>query len=77
MPIKKKILIKCINQRNTIDHEGVKESIGAHEVASLVLLSRCRVSSGDRKMVVIALGNLSAIGKIQHLLESGEEQATP
>jgi magnesium-transporting ATPase (P-type) len=77
MPIKKETLIKCINQRNMIIQEGAKETAGAHDVASPVLLSGSRILSGEGKMIVIAVGNLSAIGKIQHLLESGEEQATP
>ena len=77
MPIKKETLMKCINQRNVIIQEGTKDSAGAHDVASPVLLSGSRILSGEGKMIVIAVGNLSAIGKIQHLLESGEEQATP
>lgn len=73
MPIRKETLIKCVSQRNTIVQEGGKNSAGAHDVASPVLLSGSRILSGEGKMVVIAVGNLSAIGKIQHLLESGEE----
>jgi magnesium-transporting ATPase (P-type) len=41
------------------------------------LLSGTRVLSGDGKMVIIAVGKYSAIGKIQNLLEKEEESATP
>ena len=41
------------------------------------MLSGSRVLNGEGKMLIIAVGKLSAIGKIQELLSSGEETATP
>lgn len=64
LPIKKDITEKCIIQRNTIIAEGTKDNCGSHEVASPILLSGSRILSGEGKMVVIAVGKLSALGKI-------------
>lgn len=63
-PIKKEIMLKCVHQRNTIIAEGGKQYASAHEVASPIVMSGTRVLSGDGKMVVIAVGKNSALGKI-------------
>jgi magnesium-transporting ATPase (P-type) len=41
------------------------------------MLSGSRVLSGEGKMVVIAVGPFSVLGKIQALLGAQEESATP
>jgi len=64
LPIKKDILIKCLHNRNTIIAEGGKEHAGTHEFSSPILMSGSRVLSGEGKMMVIAVGKLSALGKI-------------
>jgi len=63
-PIKKEILIKCIQARNTIIAEGGKEHSSTHEVSSPIMMSGSKVLQGEGKMVVIAVGKLSALGKI-------------
>jgi magnesium-transporting ATPase (P-type) len=64
-------------QRNEIIAEGGKDHAGAHEVSSPVMLSGSRVLNGEGKMIIIAVGKLSAMGKIQNLLSNAEEVATP
>ena len=68
-PMKKDIILKCVHFRNTIIADGGKKYASAHEVPSPIMLSGTRVLSRDRKMVIIAVGKYSAIGKIQNLLE--------
>jgi magnesium-transporting ATPase (P-type) len=57
--------------------EGLKDSASTHDVPTPVMLSGSKVLSGEGKMVVIAVGKFSAIGKIQSLLEAEEETVTP
>ena len=68
LPIKKEILIKCINSRNNVISEGGKEQASTHEVSSPIMMSGSKVLQGEGKMLVIAVGKLSALGKIQALL---------
>jgi len=68
-PMKKDIILKCVHFRNTIIADGGRNYASAHEVPSPIMLSGTRVLSGDGKMVIIAVGKYSAIGKIQNLLE--------
>ena len=51
--------------------------VSTHDVPTPVMLSGSKVLSGEGKMVVIAVGKFSAIGKIQSLLEAEEETVTP
>lgn len=68
LPIKKDIMIKCINNRNTIIAEGGKEQASTHDVSSPIMMSGSSVLQGEGKMLIIAVGKLSALGKIQSLL---------
>ena len=63
-PIKKDIFLKCVHSRNTVIAEGGKQYVSAHEVPSPILLSGTKVLSGDGKMVILAVGKNSALGKI-------------
>ena len=44
--------------------EGSKDEAGAHDVPSPIMLSGSKALSGEGKMIIIAVGKLSAIGKI-------------
>ena len=48
--------------------EGGKEQASTHEVSSPIMMSGSKVLQGEGKMLVIAVGKLSALGKIQALL---------
>jgi magnesium-transporting ATPase (P-type) len=77
MPMKKDILERCVNSRNQLIAEGSKDDAGAHDIPSPIMLSGSKVLSGEGKMVIIAVGKLSALGKIQDLLGHDEETPTP
>jgi magnesium-transporting ATPase (P-type) len=44
--------------------EGNRDGASAHDIASPLMLSGSKVLSGEGKMIVIAVGKYSAIGKI-------------
>lgn len=62
-------------QRNEMIKNNAEKN--AHEVASPVMLSGSKVLNGEGKMIIIAVGKLSAMGKIQNLLAAQEQAATP
>jgi len=64
LPIVKDIFIKCQHKRNTIVADGGKDQATAHDVPTPIMLSGSKVLSGEGKMVIIAVGKLSALGKI-------------
>ena len=64
MPIKKNTFENCIISRNQLIAEGNKDLNAAHEVPSPIMLSGSKVLSGEGSMIIIAVGKLSAIGKI-------------
>lgn len=61
LPIKKDVLAKCIALRDQMIAENNKEQ---HELSSPILMSGSRVLQGEGKMLVVAVGKLSALGKI-------------
>lgn len=77
LPIHKEVFLKCQHKRNIIVAEGGKDSATAHDVPTPIMLSGSKVLSGEGKMVIIAVGKLSALGKIQALLTADEETTTP
>lgn len=74
LPIKKDILIKATSSRDELVRNDNKDP---HELASPIMMSGSRVLSGEGKMIVIAVGKYSALGKIQALLGAQEETVTP
>ena len=72
--IKKDIMMKCQHQRDEMIKMDNKDP---HELSSPIMMSGSRVLSGEGKMVVIAVGKYSALGKIQALLGVQEESETP
>lgn len=77
LPLVKDTFKKCMAKRDTMVAEGGKEGASTHDVPSPLVLSGSRILSGEGKMVVIAVGAFSALGKIQALLTGGEEVTTP
>lgn len=77
-PIKKDILVHCIEKRNQLINDGVrvlqisfpflKNNSGRHDVYSPIMMSGTRVLSGMGKMVVLVVGDASCVGKISALL---------
>lgn len=76
-PIKKSLLKYCINKKQHLEKTGEKNLADKHEIPSPILLSGTKVLSGEGKMVVLVVGDLSCIGKIRALLGTEEAQPTP
>ena len=63
-PIKKNLLAYCIAKRNQTD----STTAGHHEVPSPIMMSGTRVLTGEGKMIILVVGDLSCAGKINALL---------
>jgi len=63
-PIKKNTLAYCIAKRNQTD----SATAGHHEVPSPIMMSGTRVLTGEGKMIILVVGDLSCAGKISALL---------
>lgn len=77
LPLIKEVYLKCMSKRDTLVAEGCKDGASTHDVPSPLILSGSKILSGEGRMVVIAVGHFSALGKIQALLTGGEDVATP
>ena len=77
MPIKKDTYFVCLKKRDSLISLGEQKSASAHSIPSPIMLSGTKVLSGEGKMIIIAVGKRSAIGKIQEILGTVEETATP
>ena len=75
LAITKEIYKKCIEKRNELNSE--KEKCGNHDVPSPVALAGSTVLTGVGRMLVIAVGKRSTLGKIQSLLQAQEDVKTP
>jgi len=77
-PMKKADMKECLEKKKENMHElaNEKEPIN-HKVPSPIVLSGTRVLSGEGKMVVVAVGELSALGKINALLMQEVDETTP
>lgn len=67
----------CIKKRDNVIAEGNINTAGHHEVPSPVLLSGTNIKNGNGKMLIIAVGEKSAIGKIRKNLVEGGDDKTP
>lgn len=75
-PMSKESLDRCIDKKHTLEKQGI-EKLGHHSIPSIVIMSGTRVLAGSGKMVIINVGRNSAIGKIQEIMTSGEDELTP
>ena len=76
-PMIKETIENCENKKNKLLKEKGLGHLGLHDVPSPIILSGTRVKNGNGKMIVINVGNNSAIGKIKEIMTSGEEGLTP
>lgn len=71
----KEPLAVCIAKRDKVIEDGKANTVGHHEVPSPVMLSGTNIKNGKGKMLVVAVGNKSAIGKIREtIVESGDDE---
>ena len=72
--MEKAALKDCIKKRNDILSKGVgNHGHGVHEVPSPVLVSGTAIKQGTGLMVIISVGEHSAIGRIKKTVEENEE----
>lgn len=67
----------CIAKRNKLIEDGKTNTAGHHEVPSPVLLSGTNIKNGTGKMMVVAVGTRSAIGKIRKTITDQSDDETP
>ena len=67
----------CLKKRDHILEEGLANGAGIHEVPSPVLLSGTNIKNGKGFMLIIAVGDNSAIGKIRRNLVNNDDDTTP
>lgn len=75
-PMSKESLDKCLEKKHTLEKQGI-EKLSHHAIPSIVIMSGTKVLAGSGKMLIINVGRNSAIGKIQEIMTSGEEELTP
>ena len=73
----KEALDACLAKRNKIIERGNSNTAGHHEVPSPILLSGTNFKNGKGKMVIIAVGDRSAIGKIRKTVKDNTNEETP
>jgi P-type Ca2+ transporter type 2B len=76
-PVHKALLKHCLKKKQQLEDSGEKNLTNKHEVPSPILLSGTKVLTGEGRMLVLVVGELSCIGKIRALLENDEAQPTP
>lgn len=75
-PMTKECLQRCLDKKIELEKKGI-EHLSHHSIPSPVVLSGTKVLTGTGSMVVINVGKNSAIGKIQEIITSGEDDMTP
>lgn len=73
----KETLNVCIKKRDNLIAEGNANTAGHHEVPSPVLLSGTNIKNGSGKMLIIAVGDRSAIGKVRKTITDTGDDETP
>lgn len=67
----------CLRRKREIEKNNEKNEAGKDEVASSIMMSGTKVLTGEGKMIVIVVGDLSCNGKIRAALNQDEVCATP
>jgi len=74
--VKKRVYVECIAKRDEIILRGEKNSAGAYDVYSPILMSGTSVLNGEGKAIVLTVGESSILGRIRMNL-SQEVEKTP
>ena len=75
-PIKKQSLHECIMKRDHIKNSGKANISGIHAVPSPLLLSGTRIQEGSGRMLIVAVGERSALGKITRCIQDPVQDST-
>lgn len=76
-PINKASIEECAKKRNEIQSSGRSDKHNIHTVPTPIMMSGTKILGGSGTMIVTTVGRDCAIGKIQALVEDGENEATP
>lgn len=66
--INKNTVTMCIKKKKIIEINGQKNQAGKDDVPSPIMMSGTKVLTGEGKMIVIVVGQLSCNGKIRAAL---------
>jgi magnesium-transporting ATPase (P-type) len=76
--IKKNIVEKCMQKAGYVKADPSKVgNIGKHDIPSPIILSGTKVLTGEGKMLVLVVGELSCLGKIRELITVKNDEETP
>eukprot|EP01017_Pseudomicrothorax_dubius_P024496 TRINITY_DN2602_c0_g4_i1.p1 TRINITY_DN2602_c0_g4~~TRINITY_DN2602_c0_g4_i1.p1 ORF type:complete len:1110 (-),score=290.43 TRINITY_DN2602_c0_g4_i1:194-3523(-) len=75
-PIKKATFHACVEKRNHVRAEGNTNTAGHHACPSPIIFSGTKILQGEGLFVVIVVGELSCVGRIEEKLHQ-EAEATP
>ena len=70
-------LKNCLVKKDKLRAKDPNKKFGLHDLPSPVVLAGTKVQSGFGTMLIIAVGPHSSIGKINEIIESGEDEMTP
>jgi magnesium-transporting ATPase (P-type) len=68
---------KCVKKRDLLAETGKLLNADIHELPSPILLAGTKIQKGGGWMIVISVGKLSSIGKLEEKLEQDEDSLTP
>lgn len=74
--LEKATLAECLKKRNEVrmaEHSSVEQAHRIHEVPSPILVSGTAIKQGTGMMVIVSVGENSAIGRIRKAVEENEE----
>ena len=76
-PMIKDSLENCLAKRDEILKKTPNKKLEHHDLPSPVVIAGTKVLSGSGKMLIVAVGPRSSIGKINLLIQSNEDELTP
>jgi magnesium-transporting ATPase (P-type) len=76
--IKKNTIEKCMRKAGHVRANTSKiGKISKHDVPSPIILSGTKVLTGEGRMIVLVVGELSCLGKIRELITVKNDEETP
>jgi len=76
-PMLKDSLENCLAKRDELRKKNGNQKLGHHDLPSPVVIAGTKVLGGSGKMIIVAVGPRSSIGKINQLIQGNEDELTP
>jgi Ca2+ transporting ATPase len=76
-PMIKDTLENCLAKKEEILKKNPNKKLEHHDLPSPVVIAGTKVLSGSGKMLIVAVGPRSSIGKINQLIQGNEDELTP